>query len=178
MHFLCLRRNGQNQGQNDDFLGALPHTFLCSLLAPAFDTTTPFIYPSNSFINSHMHTQIIHIYIHSLLPLLRTAAHTERGRNAPSIHHPPSPTNRHTQQQILVSSRHHLRAAMKKASFSIKNKCKRREVYAKVKAEKKKTKKTERAKRQREAEELGEEAPPKQVCMIYIYTHIDRHTSS
>ena len=46
---------------------------------------------------------------------------------------------------------------------SIKNKAKRREVYAKVKAEKKRDKKTERTKRQKEAQELGEEAPPKQV---------------
>lgn len=52
---------------------------------------------------------------------------------------------------------------MVKASYSIKNACKRREVYAKAKAEKKKAKKAARAKREREAEELGEDAPPKQV---------------
>ena len=46
---------------------------------------------------------------------------------------------------------------------SVKNKAKRREVYAKVKVEKKRDKKTERIKRQKEAQELGEEAPPKQV---------------
>ena len=45
----------------------------------------------------------------------------------------------------------------------IKNRMKRREVYKRVKAEKKKTKKVARQKRVREAEELGEEAPPKQV---------------
>ena len=52
---------------------------------------------------------------------------------------------------------------VKREVSSIKNKAKRREVYAKVKAEKKRDKKTERTKRQKEAQELGEEAPPKQV---------------
>jgi hypothetical protein len=52
---------------------------------------------------------------------------------------------------------------MVKSSYKIKNACKRREVHARAKAEKKKAKKADRAKRQREAEELGEEAPPKQV---------------
>ena len=52
---------------------------------------------------------------------------------------------------------------MVKGSYSIKNACKRREVYARAKAEKKKEKKAARLKRQREAEELGEEAPPKAV---------------
>jgi ribosome production factor 1 len=52
---------------------------------------------------------------------------------------------------------------VKKEVSRIRNRCKRREVHAKVKAEKKKVKKSERTKRQREALELGDEAPPKQV---------------
>lgn len=54
---------------------------------------------------------------------------------------------------------------MVKKNYSIKNACKRREVHAKVKVEKKKAKRAARAQRQREADELGEEAPPKQVCV-------------
>jgi len=46
---------------------------------------------------------------------------------------------------------------------AIKNLCKRRQVYAKIKVEKKKAKKEARKRKAREAEELGEEAPPKQV---------------
>jgi len=57
---------------------------------------------------------------------------------------------------------------VKGGSYRIKNACKRREVHAKVKAEKKKAKKTARAKREREAEELGSEAPPKQVRVLLV----------
>jgi len=52
---------------------------------------------------------------------------------------------------------------VKRDVSSIKNKAKRREMYAKVKVEKKRDRKAERIKRQKEAQELGEEAPPKQV---------------
>jgi hypothetical protein len=52
---------------------------------------------------------------------------------------------------------------MKLQVATIKNRCKRREVYAKVKVEKKKLKRDRRERREREAEELGDEARPKQV---------------
>ena len=55
---------------------------------------------------------------------------------------------------------------MKKEVSQIKNRIKRKEVYARVKADKKRTKKVERTKRQKEAQELGEEAPPKQVHLL------------
>ena len=48
----------------------------------------------------------------------------------------------------------------------IKNKLKRAEVYAKVKKDKKATKRLARKRKEREAQELGEEAPPKQVRFI------------
>lgn len=48
----------------------------------------------------------------------------------------------------------------------IKNKLKRAEVYAKVKKDKKAAKRQARKKKEREAQELGEAAPPKQV--IYM----------
>lgn len=59
---------------------------------------------------------------------------------------------------------------MKKEVSQIKNRIKRKEVYARVKADKKRTKKVERTKRQKEAQELGEEAPPKQVGEV-VYTN-------
>ena len=47
---------------------------------------------------------------------------------------------------------------------SIKNKQKREEVYALQRLEKRKAKDERRKKRKREVEELGEDAPPKQVA--------------
>ena len=49
------------------------------------------------------------------------------------------------------------------ATSQIRNKVKRGQVYAKLKAAKKKEKKEQKAKRKREVEELGADAPPKQI---------------
>lgn len=50
----------------------------------------------------------------------------------------------------------------------IKNRLKRQEVYKKVKADKKKLKKQQRKLRDKEVEELGEDAPPKQVSNKHV----------
>jgi formylmethanofuran dehydrogenase subunit E len=52
----------------------------------------------------------------------------------------------------------------------IKNKQKREEVNAKLKAQKREAKDERKRKRKREIEELGEDAPPKQVYEQYSHT--------
>lgn len=53
----------------------------------------------------------------------------------------------------------------------ILNKKKRQEIWNKVKREKSKSKKEAKVKRKREREELGPDAPPKQVYSPYIYKY-------
>ena len=59
----------------------------------------------------------------------------------------------------------------------IRNKCKRAEVYAKYKQEKKKQKKHLKQERTAETEALGEQAPPKQVPRTIENTRLSEETT-